>query len=99
MTAEQWIINNIPTKIEEDTIRLNEYSTVPIATFCTFFRDSLEDETVTDMYQALCGPHTFTWGGQQITRTGIELGYQPTFDQWRIEQVFGYYEVPPTEVI
>lgn len=94
MTAEQWLQANVPNKIEGDILRTMPDITTPIATFCTFFRDSLEDPEITDLYAALLGPHDFTWGGNPVTYTGEQLGYKPVFDLWRLEQVFGPYEEP-----
>jgi oxalate decarboxylase/phosphoglucose isomerase-like protein (cupin superfamily) len=50
-------------------------------TFWTFFADVADDVT----YETLSGSHTFQWGDppQSVTRTAVELGYQPFFDAWK----------------
>lgn len=88
MTAEQWVQNVLSSKLNENgDIQLSVDQYVTVSTFCTFFRDCLEDETVIDKYVGLSGDHTFMWGdpSQEYTRTAEKLGYKVFFDQWHEE--------------
>lgn len=58
-------------------IILEENMTVDVETFNTFFGDK------TFSYTNLIGSHTFTWNGEQMTKTAEELGYKKYFDEWK----------------
>jgi hypothetical protein len=65
-------LGNIILVVNED----GSGQTVDVTTFQTFFSNS-------ETYDELIGQHTFVWDGQQLTKTGIELGYKDFFDSWK----------------